>query len=157
MPLITVFSLLFITVLTLTWRDAQAGQAAWQWSVSYLMSGFFLVFGGFKLLDIPGFAKGYKTYDLLARRASWYGYVYPFIEFGLGLAMLAFTHSTLLLLFEFILMTFSGIGVTKKLLKKEKFECLCLGTIFRIPLTKVTLIEDYGMAILALLLLLFPL
>ena len=59
-----------------------------------------------------------------------------------------------LLLMEVLVMGFSGLGVTIKLLKKEKFQCVCLGTVLKVPLTKVTLIEDFGMAALALLLLL---
>lgn len=34
------------------------------------------------------------------------------------------------------------------------FRCACLGTFLKVPLTKVTLIEDFGMAALALVMLL---
>ena len=54
--------------------------------------GFFLVFAGFKLMDLKGFAEGYSTYDLLAQRWFGYGYVYPFIELSFGLLMLAGYH-----------------------------------------------------------------
>jgi hypothetical protein len=50
-------------------------------------------------------------------------------------------------------MLFSGLGVAIKLAKKEKFQCACLGTFLKVPLTKVTLVEDFGMALLALILL----
>jgi hypothetical protein len=154
-PLWVIFSLILVVALTLTWKDQSMGHATWQATVMYIMTGFFLVFGGFKLLDVKGFAKGYRTYDLIARRFPLYGRLYPFIEVGLGLAMIAMADIRPLLYIEVVLMTISGIGVTQKLLKKETFECACLGTIFRIPLTRITLIEDYGMAFLALLLILF--
>jgi hypothetical protein len=57
-------------------------------------------------------------------------------------------------LFTFILMGFSGLGVLSSMLKKRKFQCACLGTFLKVPLTKVTLIEDFGMAAMALLMLL---
>ena len=118
------------------------------------MAGFFLVFAGFKLMDLKGFAEGYSTYDLLAERWFGYGYIYPFIELVFGLAMLAIIQSPLLLWTEFIVMAFSGIGVSIKLAKGEEFQCACLGTFLKVPLTKVTLFEDFGMALLALVLIL---
>ncbi len=100
-----------------------------------------------------GFAEGYSTYDLLAKKYFNYGYIYPFFELFLGLAYLTHVASPLLHVFTFILMTFSGIGVAIKIAKKEVFQCACLGTFLKVPLTKVTLIEDFGMAIMALLML----
>lgn len=116
------------------------------------MTFFFLVFASFKLRDLKGFAEGYATYDLLAGKVPAYGYVYPFIELSFGIAMLLGYHSHPLLWAEFFLMTFSGIGVAIKLARKEPFMCVCLGTSLKIPLTYVTLIEDFGMAGMALLL-----
>jgi len=116
------------------------------------MTGFFLVFAGFKLMDLNGFAEGYSTYDLSAQKWFGYGYVYPFIELGFGLLMLSGFHSAWLLWTEFALMTFSGLGVAIKIARREPFMCACLGTFLKVPLTYVTLIEDFGMAGLALLL-----
>ncbi len=116
------------------------------------MTGFFLVFSGFKLMDLKGFAEGYSTYDIIAKRWFAYGYIYPFIELSFGLLMLASYHPDWLLWSEFVVMTLSGIGVAIKLARKEEVVCACLGTFLKVPLTKVTLIEDFGMATLALIL-----
>ena len=113
------------------------------------MIGFFLVFSGFKLIDLKGFAEGYSTYDLLAKRWFGYGYIYPFIELFFGLSMILLPESTLLLLTEIGVMTFSGVGVALKLARKERFQCACLGTFLKVPLTKITVIEDFGMVLLA--------
>ena len=59
----------------------------------------------------------------------------------------------LLLIAEFIVMAFSGLGVAVQMRRGEKFQCVCLGTFLKVPLTTVTLIEDFGMAVLALILL----
>lgn len=122
--------------------------------ILYFMTGFFLVFSGFKLMDLKGFAEGYSTYDLLAKKWFGYGYIYPFIELAFGLTMLSGFHPDWLLWIEFVVMAFSGVGVAIKLTKGEEFQCACLGTFLKVPLTKVTLIEDFGMALLALILLL---
>lgn len=118
--------------------------------ITNFMTGFFIVFSGFKLIDLKGFAEGYSTYDLLAKKWFGYGYIYPFIELFFGLSMMLNFQAKNILLAEVIIMAFSGVGVAIKLLKHEKFQCACLGTFLKVPLTKVTLIEDFGMSFLAL-------
>jgi hypothetical protein len=103
----------------------------------------------FKLIDLEGFAQGYSTYDLLAKRWYEYGYFYPFIELGFGILMIVLMSHPWLLILEIMVMTISGLGVAIKLAKKEHFQCACLGTFLKVPLTKITLIEDFGMALLA--------
>src|SRR5258708_4617208 len=92
-------------------------------------------------------------YYLLSKKLFGYGYIYPFIELGFGLLMILGLWQRQVLITEIIIMVFSGIGVLLKMLKHEKFQCACLGTFLKVPLTKVTLIEDFGMAFLAFLLL----
>ncbi len=147
-PLIVIVVMILIVSLITSWN----GQFSLTQLIINFMTGFFLVFAGFKLMDLKGFAEGYSTYDLLASRVKGYGYVYPFIELAFGLLMLAGYHPTWLLWSEFVVMAFSGIGVAIKIAKREPFTCACLGTFLKVPLTYVTLVEDFGMAILALVL-----
>lgn len=149
MPLIVIILMILLVSHVSLWGKAFSHTAF----IINFMTGFFLVFAGFKLMDLKGFAEGYSTYDLLASRVKAYGYAYPFIELAFGLLMLAGYHSAWLLWTELIVMTFSGIGVAIKIAKREPFMCACLGTFLKVPLTYVTLIEDFGMAILAALLL----
>ena len=121
--------------------------------VILFMAGFFIVFGGFKLIDLNGFVEGYSTYDLIASRSKSYAYAYPFIELAFGFSMLVGFHPDWLLIIEAVVMGVSGVGVLIKLLKREPFMCVCLGTVLKVPLTYVTLVEDFGMVILALYLL----
>lgn len=152
-PLTIIISLILLTTIVLSFRDYRLGNFEDSTTLSYFMIGFFLVFAGFKLIDVKGFAEGYSTYDLLARRVFKYGYVYPFIELFFGLAMILDPTLKPLLLAEILIMSFSGLGVTIKLMKKEKFQCSCLGTLLKVPLTKITIVEDFGMAALALMML----
>ena len=153
MPLAIIISLILLTTIVLSFRDYHLGNFAVSTTLSYFMIGFFLVFAGFKLIDVKGFAEGYSTYDLLARRVFKYGYVYPFIELFFGLAMILDPTLKPLLLAEILVMSFSGVGVAIKLMKNEKFQCSCLGTLLKVPLTKITVVEDFGMAALALVML----
>ena len=155
LPLITIILLILAACAALSWRDYGIGQFSLPHSIAYFMTGFFLVFSGFKLLDMRGFAEGYSTYDILAQKVFAYGYLYPFIELTFGLAMLAGFKNPALLWFEVAVMGFSGLGVLIKVLRREPVKCVCLGTILKVPLTTVTLAEDFGMAALALILILF--
>ncbi len=141
--------ILLVAVIISLW-DYQSGTFSVRNGIACFMAGFFLVFSGFKLIDLKGFAAGYSTYDLIAQKIFAYGYVYPFIELFFGIAMIVDFMNPLLLWTEAIVMAISGIGVSIKLLKKEKFQCVCLGTFLNVPLTTVTLAEDFGMTILAL-------
>ena len=152
-PLIAIIGIILSATVILSFRDSQIGNFSTISAISYFMIGFFLVFAGFKLIDLRGFAEGYSTYDIFAKRFFAYGYIYPFIELFFGLAMILIPTSPFLLLLEFLVMSFSGLGVAIKLMKREKFQCVCLGTFLKVPLTKITLVEDFGMAGLALILL----
>lgn len=121
----------------------------WQGWMYQFMAGFFLVFSAFKLLDIRGFADGYATYDLLAKRWYTYGYIYPFLELGLGILYLTQWMPTTTQFATVIIMGFSSIGVINSLLKKQKIQCACLGTILKVPLSSITLVEDLAMVGLA--------
>ncbi|MDG1674724.1 MAG: cation transporter [Flavobacteriales bacterium] len=113
------------------------------------MGGFFLVFGGLKLLDLRGFVSAYAMYDLLGARVTAYGWVYPFLEVGLGLAYLAVPGEANLHLATLGLMAFSSVGVILAVTRGEKLKCACMGTAFNLPMTTVTIVEDLGMAAMA--------
>jgi len=115
----------------------------------HFMAGFFLVFSFFKLLNIRAFADGYSKYDLLAMRWQPYGYVYPFCELGLGLAYLFNWQMRGVLLATLVLTLFGACGVVQSMCRKEEIRCACLGNLLNVPLSTVTLIEDLGMAAMA--------
>ena len=113
------------------------------------MAGFFLVFSFFKLLDLRGFANSYSMYDVLAKKIPIYGFIYPFIELGLGTSYLLAYRPMLTNLITLIVMAFSSIGVIMAVMNKQKIKCACLGTGFNLPMTTVTIIEDLLMAAMA--------
>ena len=153
-PLIVIIAMISGVSAVVSWNNYRIlGQFSLSEFILYFMTGFFLVFAGFKLMDLKGFAEGYSTYDLLAQQWFGYGYLYPFIELGFGLLMVGGFHSTVLLWIEFGVMVFSGVGVAIKIARREPFMCACLGTFLKVPLTYITLVEDFGMALLALIVL----
>lgn len=114
------------------------------------MGAFFVVFSLFKLLNLAGFADAYATYDILAARSRMYGLAYPFIELLLGIAYFIGFAPTATNVITLILMSIGSVGVVRVLRTKRKFQCACLGTTLRLPMTKVTLVEDLTMGFMAL-------
>jgi hypothetical protein len=153
-PLIVIISFIALITIILTLRNLIQGNFSLEQTMSYFMAGFFLTFSAVKFMDLKGFAQAYSTYDLLAQKLSAYGYIYPVLELLLGVGYILFPGSNAMNTAAFSLMTFSGIGVGLNLLRGNKFNCACLGTLLKVPLTKVTLIEDFGMALMALLMIL---
>lgn len=118
-------------------------------AMAHFMAGFFLVFSFFKMLDVTAFADAYRSYDVVAARWPAYGYAYPFLELGLGLAYLANVAPVATNLVTLAVMGVSAVGVVKALLARRKIRCACLGTVFNLPMSKITLIEDGLMIVMA--------
>lgn len=142
-PLILILAFL-IGVVALV--ELNAGGIAWGRVMSNFMGGFFLVFSFFKLLDLRGFADSYQMYDVVAQRFRSYGYAYPFIEMLLGMAYLTGFQPVLTNVVTLIVMSVSAFGVFKSLMAKRKIRCACLGSVFNLPMSTVTLVEDSLMA-----------
>jgi cation transport ATPase len=118
-------------------------------TMRYFMAGFFLTFSFFKLLDLKAFADAYAGYDLLAARWHGWGYVYPFAELGLGMAYLAHWRPVITAWITLIVMGFSAIGVIRAVMSNTQIRCACLGTVFQLPMSTVTIVEDVGMVLMA--------
>jgi hypothetical protein len=118
------------------------------------MGIFFLTFGLFKLYDLKGFAYGFSTYDIVAKKWLGFGYIYPFIEIGLGVMYLA---GFMFFLQNLIALIFALLGIYSAYIairNKEEIQCVCLGTAFNLPMTNMTLIENGVMFAMALFMLL---
>lgn len=113
------------------------------------MGFFFLVFGFFKVINLHGFAQAYSTYDIIAKKSNAYGYAYPFIELALGGMYLMRFQLTAAHWITLVLMAVSSVGVAQALREKRELVCACLGNVFKLPMTYVTLAEDVLMGAMA--------
>ena len=145
-PLLVVFAYITGIALLASWKGESLDGMQF---MSFFMAGFFLAFSFFKLLDLTGFADSYSGYDLLAKRWRGYGFVYPFIELALGVAYLIHFQPFVTNIATIIVMGFSTIGVLQSVLNKRKIQCACLGAVFNLPMSTVTIIEDLLMAAMA--------
>jgi copper chaperone CopZ len=138
-PILLIFA--YITGITLLVEWMQDGFAWMRW-MNHFMAGFFLVFSFFKLLNLKGFAESYSMYDVVAKRWSAWGYIYAFTELALGAAFLTGFNPILTNVVTFTVMTVSIVGVLQSVLNKKKIKCACLGDVFNLPMSTITIIED---------------
>lgn len=148
LPLIIIFTIIILyTLIMLEYRGS--------WDSLYVMrhfeGAFFLVFGAFKVIKWKGFVTAYRSYDIIAKRSQWYAYAYPVIEILLGLAYLNAVYLLQTAVVTLVIMVISTVGVAEALAHKKQIPCACLGAVFKIPMTVVTLIEDLLMSVMALL------
>lgn len=115
----------------------------------HFMGGFFLFFSFFKFLDLGGFAEAYKGYDVIASKFPVYGWIYPFVELTLGIFYVSGFSLWTTDLITLIVMLISCVGVARSLFRNSRIQCACLGTIFKLPMTSITLFEDLLMATMA--------
>ena len=145
-PLILIVA--FITGVSLLAQYPFGDFSAMLW-MRHFMAGFFIVFSFFKLLNLKGFVNAYRGYDLVAERWNGWGFVYPFVELALGLLYLTGTAPFWTNVATVVILGISSLGVIKSNLNKQKIKCACLGDVFALPMSTITIIEDLTMVAMA--------
>lgn len=138
-PILLIFG--YITAITLLIEWVEGGFTWMRW-MNHFMAGFFLIFSFFKLLNLKGFAESYSMYDIIAKKWNTWGYLYAFVELALGFAFLTGFNPILTNAVTFVVMSVSIIGVLQSVFNKRKIKCACLGDVFNLPMSTVTIIED---------------
>ncbi len=121
----------------------------WMQAMNIFMAGFFLTFSFFKILDLNGFAESYSMYDIVAKKIKSWGYIYAFIELGLGILYATSFQPLITNVITLVVMSISVIGVLQSVLNKRKIRCACLGAVFNLPMSTVTIIEDALMIVMS--------
>lgn len=111
-------------------------------AMNVFMAGFFITFSFFKMLDLKGFAESYSMYDVIAKKIKAWGFIYAFIELALGIAYATNFQPIITNIVTLAVMSISIIGVLQSVLNKQKIKCACLGAVFNLPMSTVTIIED---------------
>jgi len=91
---------------------------------------------------MKGFAESYVMYDVIARKLPVWAYIYAFVELGLGMAYVIDFNPRITNWVTLIVMSVSILGVLKTVLDKKQIRCACLGAVFNLPMSTVTIIED---------------
>ena len=138
-PILLIFGYISaISVIAAVWGGNFSGMTF----MRIFMAGFFLTFSFFKMLDLKGFAESYAMYDVVAKKIPAWGYVYAFLELGLGLCFAVDFAPLYVNAFTAVLMAVSLLGVLQSVFNKKQIRCACLGAVFNLPMSTVTIIED---------------
>lgn len=116
----------------------------------YFMGLFLVIYAMFKIFDLSGYADGFEMYDLLAKRVRAYAYVYPFVELALGLAYLTFLYPLVTYIVTIVVFSFGALGVFDGLRRGLDLDCPCMGSVLKVPLSTVSVVENLGMSLMAL-------
>jgi glutaredoxin len=148
-PVITLFSVALLIAIAVTW--VALGTAFTGRTVEWFISISMVLLGLQKLQDVERFATMFLNYDLLAQRWVRYGYVYPFVETGAGLLMMAGVLTWLSAPAALSVASIGAISVCKAVyIDKRELKCACVGGDSKVPLGFVSLTENLmmvGMAI----------
>lgn len=135
--------LIFAYILTISLIGSYNGtEINFLTAMRIFMAGFFITFSFFKMLDLKGFTDSYAMYDIVAKRFRTWGYIYAFVELGLGLAYATNFQPEIINYITLVVMSVSIIGVLQSVLNKRKIKCACLGAVFNLPMSTVTIVED---------------
>jgi len=146
-PVLLIFGYIFLATALIELTTGKVDLARW---MRHFMAGFFLTFSFFKMLNLKGFKDSYLMYDIIARKIPSWGYVYAFTELLLGIAFLINFNPIITNSVTLVVMSISIIGVLKTVLDKKTIKCACLGDVFNLPMSTVTIIEDGLMIVMSL-------
>ena len=138
-PILLIFGYVTAISLSAAWQNSSINFMVF---MRVFMAGFFLTFSFFKMLGLKSFAESYAMYDIVAKKFSGWGYVYAFIELALGLSFAINLSPVVVNWVTLIVMTVSILGVLESVLNKKKIQCACLGAVFNLPMSTVTIVED---------------
>jgi copper chaperone CopZ len=145
-PLLILFSIILIISFIPSYTTGVVQPLLW---MRYFMAGFFICFSYFKLINVKGFADSYSMYDIVAKRIKAWGFIYPFVELSLGVSYALNFSPFYTNIATVVIMGISSIGVIESVANKKKIQCACLGAVFNLPMSSVTIIEDLIMVVMA--------
>lgn len=151
-PVILIF--IGITIFSFANEFIQGNGSLIRWMHTF-MGLFFISFSFFKFINLKGFVSAFREYDLIAAKSKIYAYLYPFLELGLGLAMIFIFQPLWTNVFALVLTTIGAIGVVKALNSEKEIKCACLGGLFNLPMSKVAFFENFLMIVMSILMILF--
>lgn len=145
-PILLIFTYILVISVIVAFKN---NSFDWMAGMNCFMAGFFLTFSFFKMLDLKAFTESYTMYDVIAKRIQSWGYLYAFVELGLGIAYATGWMPLFTNILTLVVMTISIIGVLQSVLSKRKIQCACLGAVFNLPMSTITIIEDALMIVMS--------
>ncbi len=147
-PIIALFAVSLGMALTTCW--ATSGVLEPVRIIELFIAISMCILGILKLQDLQSFATGFVQYDLVAQRYVPYSYVYPFVEAGAGILMIAGIATWIAAPATLIVSIIGAISVFKAVyIEKRDLSCACVGGGSSVPLGFISLTENLMMIAMA--------
>ena len=147
-PVIAIFVVTFLMAITTSYAISSefTGVPIVELFIAFSMC----VLGVQKLQNLSAFTTGFVQYDLLAQRYVPYGYIYPFVETGAGILMIAGLLTWVAAPAALLVATIGAVSIIKAVyFEKKDLECACTGGGDGVPLGFVSLTENLMMIAMA--------
>ena len=145
-PVIAMFSAALFLAVATNWRST--GSLQWLPIVEMFVAFAMVILAVQKLKDLVAFSNQFLSYDLLAQKWVRYAYVYPFVEFLAGVAMVSAV-PTLTLISAPLALFIGSVGAVSVIkavyVDKRELKCACVGGNSSVPLGFVSLSENLAM------------
>jgi len=143
-PVLAVFAVTLPMALTTAW--ALEGGLSIIRVLELFIAFSMCVLGILKLQDLKTFATGFVQYDVIARRYVPYSYIYPFVEAGAGVLMIAGLLTWVAAPAALLVSTIGAFSVIKAVyVEKRDLNCACVGGGSSVPLGFISLTENLMM------------
>ena len=116
-------------------------------AVLYFLGFFSLIFGSLKLFNLKSYINSLLEYDFVAQRFVLYGYLFPFFEILFGVLFILQIEILWLEYLCLSLFLLNTVVIANALEKRRNFTCACMGGLFNLPLSTVSLVESLTMVI----------
>ncbi|MDF1811231.1 MAG: glutaredoxin [Verrucomicrobiales bacterium] len=147
-PVVAVFATTFLMALSATY--AMTGGLPVIRFLELFIAFSMCVLAVLKLRDLSSFSNMFLSYDMLARRVVRYAYVYPFVEVGAGILMIAGLLTWVAAPAALFIGMIGGISVFKAVyIDKRDLKCACMGGGSDVPLGFISLTENIMMVLMA--------
>lgn len=144
-PIIAIFSMAALMAVVVSWLVS--GHVMSVRTVELFVAISMCILAVQKLRDLDSFSNGFLGYDLLAQRHVRYAYIYPFIEGGAGVLMIAGGLAGLIAApFALFVGSIGAWSVFKAVyIDNRDIKCACVGGGSNVPLGFISLSENLGM------------
>ena len=148
-PVIAIFAMAALMALATSW--VSFGTLLTVRTIEFFIALSMCILAIQKLRDLDGFSNGFLGYDLLAQRHVRYAYLYPFVEGGAGVMMIAGGLAAKIAApFALFVGSIGAWSVYKAVyIDKRDIKCACVGGNSNVPLGFVSLTENVMMVLMA--------
>jgi len=148
-PVLAIFGAAALSASAMSW--AAFGELLTVRAAEWFIAVAMVILAVQKLRDLSSFSSGFLNYDLLAQRWVPYAYLYPFLELGAGVLMIAGAVTWLSVPVALFIGGVGAVSVFKAVyVDRRTLKCACVGGNSNVPLGFVSLTENVMMVGMAL-------